>query len=462
MEITLYRSHTCHTGSNADTFSDRNPNISYIVSSGLECATCILIDANGELDSIFYNLAQKRLKLDCVLITHNHQDHTCLLPELVKKLPDIRIGIHPSSLNALSSLGFDRLFPLENDAVIRLGSETLSIVHTPGHTWDSVSFCDKRNNLFFSGDTILGGGIGCCDYNNGGNRNTFYWTIRNLLKTLPHHTRIYPGHYSEHYQTLPPYNLSTETTKNPYILNTLQGKRGDFDRDLKAFSSEYEIHDYTMMHESDLDEIWALEREIWIPELQASREIIQTRLRRGHKILAMKRHNKLLGMICWCYSKFSILDHAEQFPRKFGEFSACGSCSKINAQSAFIYSVGVRPANRKKGIGSLLLQWAVEKIRDDDIYQLFVDSRLPSYNGSHQSDQETIQQDFGFREVIDQYFANNRFPSDHEFAADPRIRFYIRNGLKPWLILKDFIQDKASGNMRVICYMNLEQEQKGE
>lgn len=458
MEITPYRSHVPH---DSGSFLDRNPNISYLVSSGSQHTRGILIDASVDLNRIVHDLAQKQSTLEYILITHNHGDHTFTLTELVNKFPDVSIGIHPSSLQDLSSQGFDNLFPLKDGMVVTSGDKAFSVVYTPGHTADSVSFWNQEADMFFSGDTLFGGGIGCSDYSTGGNRNIFYQTIVDLLEILPPHTDLYPGHYSEHYQTSPPYNLSKEKVKNPYIVNAIHGRRGDFDRDLKAFSIDFEVDDYGMMHESEIDKIWALEKEIWIPELQASKDTILTRLRGGHKLLAMKKHDELLGMIGWCYSRFSILDPPEAFPKKFSDFSTCQSCCPTEAQSAFIYNVGVKPTCRRKGAGSLLLQWACEKMREDGVCQVFVDSRLPSYNGSQQYHYENIQRNPDFREAIEWYFAKKRFPSKIEFAMDPRIRFYMRNSFRPWLILKDFIQDEPSGNMRVICYLNLEQDEFG-
>ena len=461
MEITPYRNHVPHEWLIKGSFLDRNPNMSYLVSSGSQNTPGILIDASGALDRIIHDLAPKPSTLEYILITHNHGDHTFTLPELIRNFPEARIGIHPSSIQALSSQGFSHLFPLEDGMVITTGDEALVVIHTPGHTADSVSFWNREGNLFFSGDTLFGGGIGCSDYNAGGNRNIFYQTIINLLEILTSHTHLYPGHYSEHYQTLPPYNLATEKVKNPYIFNAMHGKRGDFDRDLKAFSIDFEVNNYAMMNESEIDKIWALEKEIWIPELQASKDTILTRLRRGHKLLVMKGHDEFLGMVGWCYSRFSISDPPEDFPVKFSKFSTCKSCNKTEAQSAFIYNVGVKPTCRRKGAGSLLLQWACEKIRADGISQVFIDSRLPSYNGSQQHHHENIQQNPEFRESIDRYFAKNQFPSNREFILEPRIRFYMRNSFRPWLILKDFILDKPSGNMRVICYLNLQQDDFG-
>jgi GNAT superfamily N-acetyltransferase len=203
----------------------------------------------------------------------------------------------------------------------------------------------------------------------------------------------------------------------------------------------------------------ALETDIWIPELRAPREKFQVRLRDGHRIVSVRRRGNLMGMVGWRYADFSLDDPDTQFPGNFTEFSSGRLHDPVSARSAYIYSVGVRPNFRENGIGSLLLQHAVDKIREAGVTEIFVDSRMPAYNGSQQSDREDIPRDPGFHQAIERYFSENRFPGETEFAADPRIRLYIRNGFKPWQLLRDFIQDEASGNMRVVCYMNLVEDQ---
>ena len=280
------------------------------------------------------------------------------------------------------------------------------------------------------------------------------------MKLLPASTKIYPGHFSEHYQTPPPYELATEKTRNSYLANALAGKRGNFDRALRIFSQEFETDEVIMLEESAIDAICELEREIWIPELQASREVILNRLRHGHSLLSVKEESGagLAGMLGWCYSPFSIETGPDSFPQSFRQFSDCTSCSTDNACSAFIYNLGVRPTSRRKGTGSLLLQEAFERMRKRKIYQVFIDSRLPSYNGSTGHPQESVPQNHEFKDAVDRYFSNGQLPEEGAFLADPAVSFYMKNGLSPWIIRKDFIQDEPSGNMRVICYINIDQD----
>jgi hypothetical protein len=109
-------------------------------------------------------------------------------------------------------------------------------------------------------------------------------------------------------------------------------------------------------------------------------------------------------------------------------------------------------------MGNRMLQRAFDKIRSSGIHEIFVDSRLPSYNGSRQEPYETIIQNRAFKNVIDRYNIDKKFPGLEGLAMDPIIRFYLNIGFEPWLIMRDFIEDPHSGNMRVICYYNLQQD----
>lgn len=457
MEIIAYPSPLPPRWQIPGSFVDRNPNLCYLAFAG---GQGVLIDACSDLDQVFQDIDSRHLHLDALLITHYHDDHTFALADWLEKFPALTVGAPASSLNDLvaAGIGANRLFPLSEGTTVPVGGETLRVLATPGHTKDSLCFWDERGSKLWTGDSIFGGNIGCADYRRGGNRNVFYHTIRNLLKILPITTEIYPGHLSEHYRTVPPYSWDGEKINNPYIANALAGKRGHFDRALKYFSLEFETAVVVMPDDSALDTICELEEEIWIPELQASRELIRERLRNGHRLLTVKEETGWLGMIGWCYSPFSLADGPDLFPHNFQQFSNCKSCCLDNARSAFIYNVGVLPELRRKGAGSLLLQEAFERIRKDGISQVFIDSRMASYNGSAQYLQEKVLPQQIFREAVNRYFSTGQMPSETTLASDSTVNFYIKNGLTPWLIRQDFIPDEPSGNMRVICQANLDQE----
>jgi predicted acetyltransferase len=228
---------------------------------------------------------------------------------------------------------------------------------------------------------------------------------------------------------------------------------------LKEFSLEFERDDHFFLTESHINRICELEKEAWIPELRASKETILERLKSGHKMLALGNDNKLLGMISWRYDSFSIKDGSNNFPKDFNDYSLKKSVLKPEAKSAFIYNLGVRASARKQGVGSSLLQWVFESIRNDNIEQVFVDSRIPSYQGSNYGEFENVSPANEFAETINSYFSQNFISEKEKLLVDPILRFYITNGFRPWLIKNEFIRDKSSGNIRIICYINLEKDE---
>ena len=69
----------------------------------------------------------------------------------------------------------------------------LDVIHTPGHTPDSVVFYDKKENIAFVGDTIFKGSIGNSEYPLGCGQELGA-SIINKIFTLPPETVLYSGH----------------------------------------------------------------------------------------------------------------------------------------------------------------------------------------------------------------------------------------------------------------------------
>jgi len=458
MKIISYCNHVPRQWLEKGSFLDRNPNMSYLVVSDEKKPRAVLIDASVSASQLSADLKKYNAALDYILLTHHHGDHMFALADLLANYPEARVGVHQAAADNLRAQGLTNIMPFSDGMSIVLGSEVLKVVFTPGHTFSSVCFADETGTSLFTGDTLFGGSIGCADYSGGGNRNIFYQTIKSLFTSFSEDTLIYPGHFSEHYKTLPPYGLDGEIKHNPYVVNALAGRRGSFDRALKEFSIDFETEHGIMLDESYISQIMKVEKAAWIPELQASEETVLTRLRNNHNLVGYIKDGELQGMVGWCYSRYSINEDPENFPSKFAYFSTSKACTNMNARSAFIYNVGVKMDSRHIGTGSLLLQWAFERIKKDGVSEVFLDSRMPAYNGSEPSGQEKVLAMPEFKKAIDNYFDEGIFPAAGQFMLDPRIRFYMKNGFNPWRIFKDFIQDPPSDNKRVICFINLEQE----
>ena len=130
-----------------------------------------VIDPGDEAERILSALKETGGEVQYILLTHGHYDHTTAVPQLHKALPDAKIYIHQADANGAGS----RLFPLagevedlllydEGDA-LPLGSLTIEVLHTPGHSPGSVTL--KAGEALFTGDTLFAGDCGRTDLRGG-------------------------------------------------------------------------------------------------------------------------------------------------------------------------------------------------------------------------------------------------------------------------------------------------------
>lgn len=167
-----------------------------------------LIDPADEPEKIMQIISQNGWTIEKMLITHGHFDHI----GAVKKLHDdlnIPYFAHKNSAEYLTNsqmnlsqffCGYDMILAdakyfddgdkiaLEADPQIKL-----QVIHTPGHTQDSVIFYDEKNNLAFVGDTIFKDTHGRTDFP-GGSLKQLKENIRGKILTLPDETILYSAH----------------------------------------------------------------------------------------------------------------------------------------------------------------------------------------------------------------------------------------------------------------------------
>jgi glyoxylase-like metal-dependent hydrolase (beta-lactamase superfamily II) len=73
-----------------------------------------------------------------------------------------------------------------------LGELNFSILHTPGHSPDSICWYLPDEQVLFSGDTLFKGSVGRTDLTAGDSRQLMASLTR--LSGLPDQVRVYPGH----------------------------------------------------------------------------------------------------------------------------------------------------------------------------------------------------------------------------------------------------------------------------
>lgn len=162
----------------------------------------------SEQEQLENYIRENNLRPTLSLLTHMHFDHIFGLGWLCKKY-NIRPICHELEQKnydmqekmALEMFGVK--IPIEHPAVMRyikdgdklaLGSHTLEVIHTPGHTAGGV--CYLTDQLLFSGDTLFAGSCGRTDLP-GGNMQQEIQSIREKLLTLPDEIQVLPGHGPE-------------------------------------------------------------------------------------------------------------------------------------------------------------------------------------------------------------------------------------------------------------------------
>lgn len=186
----------------------------YIAGDG---ADVVVIDPADNADAIIEALKKENLRLCAILLTHGHYDHTGALCELKEKtgqkvyihrLDDPMLGDNIKNLAFMSGDKQNRCEPdvlLEGGEKIEFGQNTLSVLHTPGHSQGSVSYI--ADDCVFSGDLVFKESIGRFDY---GNFSDEMQSIKNLFDLLPDDTIICPGHGEAT-------SVGYEKKHNPYI-----------------------------------------------------------------------------------------------------------------------------------------------------------------------------------------------------------------------------------------------------
>jgi sulfur dioxygenase len=124
------------------------------------------------------------LTLKYILETHVHADHITASLAL-KQATGAQTAV---SLDC-NAQGYDRM--LEEGNVILFGREEILVIATPGHTPGSVSYLWRDRVL--TGDTLLIGGCGRTDFQNG-SAEALWLSITEKLFSLDDQVLVYPGH----------------------------------------------------------------------------------------------------------------------------------------------------------------------------------------------------------------------------------------------------------------------------
>ncbi|MBC7092296.1 MAG: MBL fold metallo-hydrolase [Nitrososphaeria archaeon] len=157
-------------------------NFSYIIADTVSREAAV-VDPSFNVRAIVRVLEENRLKLKYVICTHSHFDHVAEV-DFFKTRFNSKVLAHK-----LSNLEKD--IELDDGSVIYLGSIKIKVIHTPGHTEDSI--CLLVDSKLLTGDTLFVGGCGRTDLP-GGDARKLYHSLFNKLLQLDDSVEVYPGH----------------------------------------------------------------------------------------------------------------------------------------------------------------------------------------------------------------------------------------------------------------------------
>ena len=178
----------------------------YLVEDGGEA---LIIDPSAPASAILRAIREDGCTPVGILLTHGHFDHIMSVDTLRQAEPSLKVYIHEADAPMLTDADKNAFaFFFRQDRVwnaadilfkdgdeIKVGSATLTVVHTPGHSPGSSCFLSAEAGVMFTGDTLFSDNIGRDDLW-GGN----FATLRKSLLSLQSYDgnlTIYPGHGDE-------------------------------------------------------------------------------------------------------------------------------------------------------------------------------------------------------------------------------------------------------------------------
>jgi len=187
---------------------------------------CLIVDPGAYVDGIIAEARNNNLTIRYIVNTHGHADHIAGNAEMKEKT-GAQIVIHEDDAIMMTSHPFIMMrllgarpsppadITVRDDDTIQLGTVTLRVIHTPGHSPGSMSL--YMPGYILTGDTLFAGSVGSTNLI-GGSWKKMYTSITDKLLALPNDTIVLPGHRTGKALTS---TIGHEKTNNPFLRQQL-------------------------------------------------------------------------------------------------------------------------------------------------------------------------------------------------------------------------------------------------
>lgn len=154
----------------------------------------VIIDTAYNAGAMLAKLAERKLRLKAICLTHGHSDHADGIDAILKAHP-VPVYLGPEDLDLLSwRPSQEVLHGPKQDDLLQIGGLRLRCMPTPGHTPGGICYRLEQAGeaLCFVGDTVFAGSIGRS--NPAGLYQTHLNSVRKRVLALAPETRLFPGH----------------------------------------------------------------------------------------------------------------------------------------------------------------------------------------------------------------------------------------------------------------------------
>jgi glyoxylase-like metal-dependent hydrolase (beta-lactamase superfamily II) len=156
------------------------------------------VDPQHDIEPYLDAAAQKSMRITHILETHVQADHISGARRLAEATGA------PIFVHEAAPVRFPHV-DLSDEEKVDLGNVGISVLATPGHTPDGVSFLvtdrSRATEPWFvlTGDTLFSGGVGRPDLLGSGEEHRLagqlYDSLHGRLLALPDHLEVYPAHF---------------------------------------------------------------------------------------------------------------------------------------------------------------------------------------------------------------------------------------------------------------------------
>lgn len=181
-----------------------------------------VVDPGGDVAAIREALAELKVTVECILITHGHIDHAGGAAELAEALQVPVAGPHRDDAFLLDGIatqgqmfgliGARPVTPdrwLDEGDTVTVGEISFQVLHIPGHSPGSIAFVDARDRFALVGDILFRGSIGRTDFPYG-DHEALTSGIKAKLFALGDDMVCLPGHG-------PATTIGEERRSNPFL-----------------------------------------------------------------------------------------------------------------------------------------------------------------------------------------------------------------------------------------------------